>query len=607
MPALLATEETAPAAAPGDALLGVTRSFSGRCWRLRPAETRLALAVAQRHGLPEAVARLLAARGIMPEAVPDYLEPTLRAVLPDPSSFKDMDRAAARLAAAVMAGEPVALFADYDVDGACSAAILARLLTAAGSPPRIHVPDRIAEGYGPNTPALQRLAGEGVRLVVCVDCGTTAQAPLEAAAAAGLDVIVLDHHTPEARLPPAVAVVNPNRLDESGAHRQLAACGVAFLAAVAVNRALRRAGHYRGRAEPDLLALLDLVALGTICDVVPLTGLNRALVRQGLKVMAARRNVGLAALADAAGLAEKVAADHAAFLLGPRINAGGRIGRADLGARLLAGDDPVAAAEMAALLDTHNEDRKAIEAAVWRHACEQVEQAEEPGPVLVVAAPGWHPGVVGIVAGRLRERYHRPACVVALDGGVGHASARSVPGFDIGAAVAEARRAGLLITGGGHPMAAGFRVAAARLPAVRTFLADRLRAGPAGLAGPPVPLLELDGALRVGGVTVELAGGIARLGPFGAGNAEPRFAVLGVRPVQPRVVGVGHVACWLTGADGGRLKAIAFRAADTDLGRALLAGGGAPLHLAGTLRVDDWGGRQQPQILIEDGAPVWGG
>jgi len=587
----------------GPALLGVETSFAGRCWRLRGTDERLAAAVAQRHGLPELVGRLLAARGVTPEAVPDFLDPKLSTALPDPSSFKGMDAAAGRLAAAVMGREPIAVFADYDVDGACSAAVLARFLRAVGAPLRLYVPDRVAEGYGPNAPALGRLAAEGIRLVVCVDCGTTAHEPLLAAAEAGLDVIVLDHHAPEAWLPPAVAVVNPNRIDESGAHRQLAACGVTFLAAVATNRALRRAGHYRGRPEPDLLALLDLVALGTICDVVPLTGLNRALVRQGLKVMAGRGNAGLAALADAARVTEKVDAYHAAFLLGPRVNAGGRIGRADLGAHLLAGDDPVAAAEMAAVLDTDNEGRKAIEAEVWRAAVAQVEAARDPAPVLVVAGDGWHPGVVGIVAGRLRERYHRPACAVALEGGIGKASARSQAWFDIGAAVMEARRAGLLMTGGGHPMAAGFQVAADRLPALTAFLAERARAG----GGPPVPLLELDGTLAVAGASAELAGRIAALGPFGAGNAEPRFAVPAARPVQPRVVGNGHVACWLAGADGGRLKAIAFRAAGTPLGAALLAGNGAPLHLAGTLRLDDWGGRQQAQMLIEDGAAVWGG
>ncbi|KGM31605.1 single-stranded-DNA-specific exonuclease RecJ, partial [Inquilinus limosus] len=422
----------------GPALFGVERSAKGARWIGRAADDRLALALSQRHALPEIVARVLAARGVGLDDAPAFLNPTLRALLPDPSVLRDMDRAAARIARAVTAGEGIAVFGDYDVDGATSTALLVRYLRALGIEPQIHIPDRIAEGYGPNAQALEKLRAGGAGLVVTVDCGTTAFDALEGAA--GLDVVVIDHHTAEPRLPKVAAVVNPNRLDQDPGLGQLAACGVTFLALVALNRALRQAGVFANRTEPDLLALLDLVALGTICDVVPLTGLNRALVGQGLKVMAQRRNTGLAALADVARVTETVDAYHAGYILGPRINAGGRIGRADLGARLLATEDRAEAARIAALLDEHNVDRKTVEAEVMAAAIAQVEAAEA-GPVILVAGEGWHPGVVGIVAGRLRERYGRPSCVVGFEGGIGKASGRSVPGVDLGAAVIAARQA----------------------------------------------------------------------------------------------------------------------------------------------------------------------
>ena len=595
---------------PDAALLGVTRSLGGRAWRLRATDERLARMLVQRHALPEPVARILAGRGIGPDQADDHLNPSLRTGLPDPSRLRDMDRAAARLAEAVTAGETIAIFADYDVDGATAAALLLRYLRAVGAPTRLYVPDRRTEGYGPNAEALLRLKAEGAALVVLVDCGTTSFGPLDAAAAAGLDAIVLDHHAPEARLPAALAVVNPNRLDDDSGLGTLAACGVTFLALVALSRALRGAGYFgAGREEPGLLALLDLVALGTVCDVVPLTGVNRVLVAQGLKVLARRANPGLRALADVARVAERVDAYHAAFLLGPRINAGGRLGRCDLGARLLAAEDAAEAAELAALLDTHNEDRKAVEAAVLREAIAQIEAEPALPPALVVAGQGWHPGVVGIVAGRLRERYHRPACVVALPalagtGEAGRGSGRSVPEIDLGAAMVAARQAGLLSAGGGHRMAAGFTVAAERVAEFAAFLAAHVGAT---VAEPPVPVLELDGALAIGGATPALAEALARLGPFGAGNPEPRFVLPSARVAQASVVGTGHVSCFLAGPDGGRLRGIAFRALDTALGQALLGAGGAPLHLAGTLRLDRWNGRDRVEFRIEDAASTWGG
>ncbi len=484
--------------------LGVDRSFGGRRWRWRAAGDAAALALAQRLGVSEIVGRVLAGRGVGPEEGPLYLEPRLREQLPDPSVFRDMDRAAARLAAAVRGGERIAVFGDYDVDGATSSALLKRFFAALGVAVRVYIPDRLTEGYGPNPAALRRLRDEGASVVVTVDCGTTAHAALAAAADLGLDVIVVDHHVAESGLPPALAVVNPNRLDESGAHGQLAAVGVAFLLAVAVNRELRAAGWYdgTGRPEPDLRRWLDLVALGTICDVVPLTGVNRALVSQGLKVMARRANPGLAALADVARLSEPPGAYHAGFVLGPRVNAGGRVGEADLGARLLATDDPEEARRLAHLLDEHNRERRRIEEGVLAEALAAAE-AMEDAPALLVAADGWHPGVIGIVASRLKERFNRPAFVVAFDGAVGKGSGRSIGGVDMGAAIIAARQAGLLIDGGGHAMAAGFSVERGRLEALRRFLVERL--GGEIAAKGIVPGLAVDGVISVPAATLDLA------------------------------------------------------------------------------------------------------
>jgi len=594
-----------------EAFLGVERSLLGRRWRARGGEDRAGLAIAQRLALPEIVGRLLAGRGIAPEAAESFLSPTLRELLPDPSRFLDMDKAADRLARAVQAGEAIAVFGDYDVDGATSAALLARFFAAAGRPIRVYIPDRMKEGYGPNLPALLALQAEGVRLVITVDCGITAFEPLAAAASAGLEIIVVDHHVAEPRLPQAVAVVNPNRLDETKGHGQLAAVGVAFLLAVAVNRALRRAGWYgAGRAEPDLKRWLDLVALGTVCDVVPLTGINRALVAQGLKVMAGRGNTGLAALADVARLSELPGSYHAGFLLGPRVNAGGRVGEAGLGARLLVTEDEIEAREFARRLDGYNAERRQIEEQVQAAAIAQFEGPDvrtgmAPGLVFA-AARGWHAGVIGIVASRLKERYGRPACVVAIDaegeGAVGKGSGRSVAGIDLGSAVIAARQAGLLINGGGHAMAAGFTVAGDRLDDLRVFLAERLSTGLNG--EPPQAVLDVDGALQAGAATAELLGLLERLAPYGSGNAEPRFVLPAVRVVFADPVGEDHIRCVIAGSDGSRLKAMAFRCRESELGRALLMPSGSALHLAGHLRLNRWQGREEVQLLIEDGAPA---
>ncbi len=415
----------------------------------------------------------MAARGITLETVDDFLTPTLRGLMPNPSTLTDMDKAAARLVRAVVGDESVAVFGDYDVDGATSAALLYRYLSAVSKPPRLYIPDRITEGYGPNAPALLRLHQEGARLVVTVDCGATAYQPLAAAAAAGLDVIVLDHHATEAELPQATAVVNPNRIDDRSGQGTLCAAGVTFLTVVALNRALRQAGWFRERPEPDLLGWLDLVALGTVCDVVPLIGLNRAFVAQGLKVMARRANVGLTALSDVAGLNTPPEAYHAGFVLGPRVNAGGRVGTADLGTRLLTTENPSEAQGLARRLDDLNSERRQIEVTVLDAALAQIGDGD-PGDVVFVAGTDWHAGVIGIVASRLMERYRRPACVVSLTDGVGKGSGRSVRGVDLGAAVIAARQAGLLVSGGGHRMAAGFTVTSERIGDLRTFLRRRV-------------------------------------------------------------------------------------------------------------------------------------
>ena len=588
------------------AYLGVVRSLGGKRWRARGDDDRLGLALSQRFGLPEAVGRVMAARGIQLDEAEAFLAPSLKEQLPDPSHLLDMDKAVTRLTAAIQADEVIGVFGDYDVDGATASALLARFIQAAGGRTRIYIPDRLKEGYGPNAAAMKLLAGEGIGVVVTVDCGITAFEPLAAAADAGLDVIVVDHHVAEPRLPRAHAIINPNRLDDASPHGQLAAVGVAFLLAVALNRSLRDSGWYESRPEPDLRQLLDLVALGTVCDVVPLTGINRAFVRQGLKIMARRRNTGLSALADVAKIAEAPDAYHAGFVLGPRINAGGRVGEAGLGATLLTTAEPEEARGIAARLHDLNAERRAIEAFCLEQAIDQVESRRDSGglddALVYVAAEDWHPGVIGIVASRLKERYNRPACVVAYVDGFGKGSGRSVPGCDLGVAIIAARQSGLLVNGGGHPMAAGFTVDRAREAEFRAFLAERLAAdiGPDGIAAE----LGIDGSLQPAGATLEFLDALEQLAPFGAGNARPRFVFPAIRILKADVVGRDHVRCFIGGEDGGRIKGIAFRCMETPLGEALLNSGGIPLHLAGHLQLNRWQGREEPQLIIDDAARV---
>lgn len=581
------------------AVLGVTRSATGRRWSPSVADDRLSLALSQRLSIPEVLGRVLAARGVDLETAADHMNPTLRGDLPDPSRFKDMDVAAGRLARAIMAGEPITVFGDYDVDGATSAALLKRFCVAVGGQLAFYIPDRIKEGYGPNAPALRRIAADGTRVVVTVDCGTLAHKPLATAAEIGLEVIVVDHHLAEPALPPALAVINPNRTDEDRTYGQLAAVGVAFLLVIATNRALREAGWYAERDEPELLEWLDLVALGTVCDVVPLTGVNRAFVAKGLAVMARRRNIGLAALADVARQNGPPSTYHLGYILGPRINAGGRVGRANLGARLLTTTDPDEANEIARELDRLNAERRAIEALVQEEAMAQAARryTEHPGPLVMVVGEGWHPGVIGIVASRLKDHYGRPALVVAIDEkGTGRGSGRSVVGANLGAAVAAAHAAGLLRSGGGHAMAAGLTVARDQVENLQRFLVAKLASQVAGLdIGRP---LHIDGSLAPGAVNGDFAAALARAGPYGAGNREPRFAIADARVVGAKIVGIDHVRCTLTGAHGGRVDAIAFGQADGPIGEALLAPGRAALHVAGTIRPDRRSARMQ--LIIED-------
>jgi len=588
------------------AFLGVEASVLGRRWIGPGAETeRLGLAIAQTADLPEIVGRVLARSGVAPEAALAYLEPTLRDLMPDPSTLRDMDAAAERLADAVQRGERIAIFGDYDVDGAASSALLYRWLGALGRRAEIYIPDRIDEGYGPNVPAMEALAARS-DLILCVDCGTLSFEPIAAARAKGAEVIVADHHLAAETLPEATAVVNPNRQDDDSGMGHLCAAGVVFLLLVAANRALRGRGwfHKAGVPQPDLMGMLDLVALATVADVAPLIGLNRALVRQGLRIMAQRCNPGLTALADVARMQSAPTAFHLGFLLGPRINAGGRIGKADLGARLLTTADPAEAAALAERLDALNAERRETEAAVLDAAILQAEERGADGPLVWAAGAGWHPGVVGIVASRLKERFDRPAVVIGLEGGEGKGSGRSVSGVDLGSAIARLAREGAILKGGGHRMAAGLTVAEARLADAMARLGDLLALEGAGAGGPRD--LALDGALAPAAASVELCEMLEQAGPFGASAPAPRFAIPDARIAFAKPAGDSHLRLTLAGEAGGRLDAIAFRAFEGSLGEFLSNRAGAPVHVAGKLEIDDWGGRRKAKLRVDDAAPSGG-
>ena len=552
------------------------------------------------------VTQLLLSRGVEPHDVERHRNPSLRAFLPDPSALRDMDLAAERLAQAVLSGETMTVYGDYDVDGATSAALLIRLLRDLGLAAHYYIPDRLLEGYGPSGEALVRIGADGSSLIVTVDCGAMAHQALASAHAAGIDVVVVDHHKCSAELPLAAAMVNPNRLDESeigAAHGHLAAVGVAFLLAIATVRVLRTRGFFETRAEPDLFALLDLVALGTVADVAALHGLNRAFVAQGLKVMARRDGVGMAALIDVSRLSRAPSCSDLGFALGPRINAGGRVGESTLGVRLLTTEDPDEARAIAAQLSTLNEERRGIEAVVQEQAEAQI-ASQHNRAVLVLAGAGWHPGVIGIVAGRIKEKTGKPALVIALDAdehGNGKGSGRSITGVDLGSAIMAAREAGLLVAGGGHAMAAGLTIAPGSLDALRDWLDARLGAAVTAAQGNQAMLLDL--ALAPGGLTPALVETLESAGPYGMGWPGPRIAVGPVRMVKADLVGTDHVRLIVRGDDGASFKGIAFRAASTELGQTLLhATHHRRLWLAGRARIDDWSSRPQAELHVDDAA-----
>lgn len=565
-----------------------------------PVDERRAELIAQRFALPLPVARIIASRGIPVDDVANFINPKLQNLIPDPFCMKDMEKAAKRIAEAIVKKQKVAIIGDYDVDGATSSSVLRLYLESVGIEPEIHIPER-DEGYGPSRQAFDEFAALGAELVITVDCGTTAFDVFDYAGSLNIPVIVLDHHEAEVRLPEVYAVVNPKRLDESDDYpylKYMAAVGVVFCTIVAVNRELRKQGFFAGREEPNLLQWLDLVALGTVCDVVPLLGLNRAFVRQGLRIMSLRSNTGLRALIDKSGISEAPSAFHLGYVLGPRINACGRVGEASLGNKLLCSRDDFQAGQLADKLNEFNAQRKEIEAYVLLSAIEMLEGTPQEYPIAFAAGKDWHQGVVGIVAGKLKERYNVPAFVMSIEPDEVKGSARSVPGVDLGALIIAAKEKGLLTKGGGHTMAAGFSLSEDKIEAFRRFAGEyvRQKLGEEDVA----PVIEVDSALDLLGANTDFAAALELLEPFGAGNAEPKIVLEHVRIVKPGIVGAGHVRCFLTSGNGGSLKAMAFKIADTELGKTLLNSQGAVFDIAGVLRRDNWQGRNSVQFIIDD-------
>lgn len=587
--------------------LNVERSVTGRRWLPRLEDSRAAEAIAQRHDLPDILGRVLAGRGVGVEEAEAFLNPTLRGLMPQPQALRDMEKGAARLALAITTGEKIGVISDYDVDGVSSAALLQRYLRAAGSDCLIRIPDRLTEGYGPSAAAVSALKEQGTEVLVTLDCGVMAHDPLAHAADLGLATIIVDHHQAGEVLPTAHAVINPNRQDDVSGFGYLCAAGVTMIFISVVNRLLRQQGWYSAnRPEPNMLQWLELVALATVCDVVPLKGLNRAYVGQGLKVMARRENLGLAALAEVARLKRKPDVYALGFLLGPRLNAAGRIGNADIALKLLTTADRGEASIAAQELERLNRERQTIEMAVVDQAMMQAEAMqgrEQRQPVLVVSRKGWHPGVVGLAAARLKERFNLPSIVLAEDaeGRFAGGSGRSIAGVDLGRAVREALEAGLIVKGGGHAMAAGLTLEVARLGDFRGFMEQRLAEDVARVAE---RALQIDGALSAGGATLDLIELLEQAGPYGTGHPAPVFAFPAHRVVYADAAGTDHIRLTLAADDGRRIKAIAFRAIGTDLGELLLTERKFPLHVAGRLTIDDWSGSRVPSIHIEDAARV---
>ena len=586
-----------------ECVLNVACSVSKKKWVQRTGKVqnpeRIISAIIQRHRLPEVIARCLVGRDVDLDDIDLFLSPKMRDSMPEPYCLKGMQEAVDTSVQKIIEGGSIGLFADYDVDGASSAALLMRFFKMLKVETILYIPDRIEEGYGPNNVGFSKLKAAGAKLIFTLDCGILAFDVLEKASNDGCEVIVIDHHMAEADLPAAKSIINPNRLDDDSELGELAAVGVCFLFLVALNRRLREIGWYnKGLMEPNLLKLLDLVALGTVCDVVPLRGLNRAFVSQGLKVIGNRSNLGLRILSDIAKIEKKTDAYQLGFVLGPRINAGGRVGLPDAGARLLSSNDPLESVELAKILDANNSTRKEIEALVLEEAILQVEKNNLEDSVLVVSGKNWHPGVIGIIAARLKEKYNRPACVISLIGNSGKGSARSVPLWDLGANIMSALQSGLLTAGGGHAMAAGFSIEEQKINLLRDFLCNRFSER-VELTG-KLQELKLDGVLSVEGVKEDIIRALGVLEPFGSNNPEPIFGLPSVRVTYSSVVGDKHIRCNLKSSDGATLKGIAFRALDTEIGEVLLNHNNASLNVAGKIRENNWQGRNSSQIIIED-------
>ncbi|MDR3131523.1 MAG: single-stranded-DNA-specific exonuclease RecJ [Rickettsiales bacterium] len=567
------------------------RSITNALWRLQEADQREILTLTQKFELPEILARALVTRGVNVESAGNFLYPLIRSLLPDPFHLLDMDKAVCRIIRAINNGENIAIFGDYDVDGATSSALINRYLRAIGIRSIIYIPDRVNEGYGLNADALLQLKKKGIDLCISVDCGTLAYQPIEDAKSFGLDIIVIDHHLGTEKLPSAVAVVNPNRLDESSPYTNLAAVGVSFLLIVALNKNLREQGFFTNRKEPDLFDLLDLVALGTVCDVMQITGLNRAFVSQGLKVMSARKNVGLRVLFDALGILEKPSVSRLGFNIGPCINAGGRIGEASLGARLLSTDNEEEAHSIALKLIDLNNARKMMENEAILEATTQAEKSVKSGANFIMVSGNWHQGIIGIIASRLKERFHLPTIVVSLNNGIGKASCRSIPGIDIGAAVLSAKFINLIIEGGGHSMAAGFAIKEDKINDLYDFFTERFAHFTHNKA------LKADGIVTAKAINLSLWNQLRRLEPFGVGNPEPRFIIQGAKIRKPEVIGVDHIKCFIAD-DNAMVRAIAFRSANTHLGSAIMKGNVEAI--LGKISMNYWNGNEFVQFLIED-------
>ncbi|OJX12397.1 MAG: single-stranded-DNA-specific exonuclease RecJ [Caedibacter sp. 37-49] len=572
-------------------------SITGKRWQEKRYDSRLAFGLSQRFDEPEIIGRLLASRNITLEEAPDFLNPTLKNFLIDPSHLHDLDKAVQRIIQSIEKKEKICIFGDYDVDGATSTALLYRYFKQIGICADFYIPDRLQEGYGPSSAAFKKLHQAGTHLIITVDCGTTSHQPIEDAKNLGLDVVVIDHHISEPKLPSAAAIINPNRLDQESPYQTLAAVGVCFLLLIALNRTLRQKGYFTSFPEPNLLQFLDLVALGTVCDVMPLQKLNRAFVAQGLKIMAQRQNLGLKTLMDLVSLQETPSTYHLGFLLGPRINAGGRVGKSTHGVTLLTTDDPIVAQKIAHELDIFNRERQAIEAEVLAEAHQQAKMQAQQEGILIVANTHWHPGVIGIVAGRLKDYYHRPTLVISFDeNGFGKGSGRSIPGIDLGSLIHAARQMNLIPAGGGHAMAAGFSLEKSNLQPFKDFLNTRIQALNLDL----VPCLNIDGHLTVEAATPHLLRKLDRLSPYGQGNPTPRFMFSNVRILHTEIVGNNHIKCHLGSLEGGKLQAIAFKSCETSLGPAFLNHSGRPFHMLGTLKLDSWLGQERVQFSIED-------